>query len=67
MNTDWMKQHGMASARSVDWHISRARFIGDITGEFNPRTGRHVIGIQSGKMWLRNQTVFVTAVQVRKK
>lgn len=55
-----MKQHGMTGAGSVNRHISRARFIGDITGESGPGTGWHMIGVQSREMRFRYQTVFVS-------
>lgn len=44
-NTNWVKQHRVASARSIDRHISRAWFIGDITGESDPGAGRHMIRV----------------------
>lgn len=40
-----MKQHGVASARSIYRHISRAWLISDITGESDPGAGWYMIRI----------------------
>lgn len=59
-----MEQHGVAGAGPVNRHVLRTWLISDITGEPRPGTGRHVIGVQSRKMWLRYQAVLVSAADV---
>jgi len=56
----------MTSAGSINRHVFRAWFIGDITGESDPGASRHVIRVQSREMRLRYQTVFVSTARVEK-